>query len=308
MKKGILVLVGVLAAGVSFAEFNKFEGVGARSLGMGGAFTAISDDASSLYYNPAGLLQVKDREEMYMYSSKLNELVYQYVGLVWKDTGFFYLNQQGKLTKADYQYGKEAGESIYGISYAKKINGKIGCGGSIKILHYENEREADSGFGCDVGILYSPEIKEDLSLGLMLRNLGAKINDVKIEEELRAGIVIRLNPAGFWNGLRNGGFMKAYEGGFKRSSFFDEPFPLLISCDLYNKKDNRDKNKIGWALGGEFKAFDILFVRLGLNNKKIGGGIGLAHDKWRLDYAYRYEGKDWIKAVDNHYVSLSMSF
>ncbi len=34
-------------------------GVGARAMGMGGAYTAISDDASAIYYNPAGLAQMR---------------------------------------------------------------------------------------------------------------------------------------------------------------------------------------------------------------------------------------------------------
>ncbi|HSG28265.1 MAG TPA: UPF0164 family protein, partial [Candidatus Krumholzibacterium sp.] len=35
---------------------------GGRPLGMGMAYTAVSDDAFSLIYNPAGLVQIEDRE------------------------------------------------------------------------------------------------------------------------------------------------------------------------------------------------------------------------------------------------------
>lgn len=34
-------------------------GVGARAMGMGGAYTAVSDDISAIYYNPAGLAQIR---------------------------------------------------------------------------------------------------------------------------------------------------------------------------------------------------------------------------------------------------------
>ncbi len=52
-----LVLIFLLC-GVSFADefhYNNFL-IGDRASGMGGAYTAISDDPSGLYYNPAGIV------------------------------------------------------------------------------------------------------------------------------------------------------------------------------------------------------------------------------------------------------------
>ncbi|MBU8923442.1 MAG: outer membrane protein transport protein [Bacteroidales bacterium] len=37
-------------------------GTGGRPMGMGSAYTAVSDDAFAILYNPAGLTQIKDRE------------------------------------------------------------------------------------------------------------------------------------------------------------------------------------------------------------------------------------------------------
>src|ERR1700677_492588 len=37
-------------------------GIGPRAIGMGGAFTAIADDASAAYWNPAGLSQISSYE------------------------------------------------------------------------------------------------------------------------------------------------------------------------------------------------------------------------------------------------------
>ena len=41
-------------------------GVGARALGMGGAFTGIADDPSAAYWNPAGLGQIHNFQLEFM--------------------------------------------------------------------------------------------------------------------------------------------------------------------------------------------------------------------------------------------------
>lgn len=64
------VLVGtlVLALGLSGAgaqeerAIDHFSGVGVRAMGMGGAFAGVADDFSALYWNPAGLAQLRQYE------------------------------------------------------------------------------------------------------------------------------------------------------------------------------------------------------------------------------------------------------
>ena len=50
--------------GFSLAEA---RGVGARAIGMGGAFTGVADDPSANYYNPAGLIQMNDHHSQVEY-------------------------------------------------------------------------------------------------------------------------------------------------------------------------------------------------------------------------------------------------
>lgn len=66
----ILVCLGLpaMAVGDGTVDFDYLNGsdlgmgIGARAMGMGGAFTAVSDDATAAFWNPAGLAQLTDNQ------------------------------------------------------------------------------------------------------------------------------------------------------------------------------------------------------------------------------------------------------
>ena len=51
--------IGTLISQESRTTFT-VEGAGARAMGLGGAFTAVADDATAVSFNPAGLAQLMD--------------------------------------------------------------------------------------------------------------------------------------------------------------------------------------------------------------------------------------------------------
>jgi len=59
-----ILLIGLMLAipGMAQAPDLNISGAGARAMGMGGAFTAVADDATAVFYNPAGLCQLKRPE------------------------------------------------------------------------------------------------------------------------------------------------------------------------------------------------------------------------------------------------------
>ncbi len=76
----VIVLVSVSGAAKYAGEFLSI-GAGARGLGMGGAFCAVVDDASSGYWNPAGLYKVQGQQAQFMHSERFGGLVkYDYLG------------------------------------------------------------------------------------------------------------------------------------------------------------------------------------------------------------------------------------
>jgi len=91
MKKSIIIFAAAILmfSAETFAlnvhEMNGSDlglGVGARAISMGGAFSALADDASTLYWNPAGLTQVPRSQAMLMIDN--NPTRYSFKGLVFR--------------------------------------------------------------------------------------------------------------------------------------------------------------------------------------------------------------------------------
>lgn len=55
------LLMSILVSSMLFADEYNYIYRGTRPMGMGGAFTAVSNDQNALFYNPAGLSHVPDR-------------------------------------------------------------------------------------------------------------------------------------------------------------------------------------------------------------------------------------------------------
>lgn len=57
-----LLLLAAAAAGQEERAIDNFAGVGVRAMGMGGAYAGLADDFTAVYWNPAGLAQMQQRE------------------------------------------------------------------------------------------------------------------------------------------------------------------------------------------------------------------------------------------------------
>ena len=68
-------------AGTTAYSFLKI-GVGARALGMGGAFVGLADDQSALYFNPAGLTQIPNRSFSTNYNNYLTDIQSGFIGYI----------------------------------------------------------------------------------------------------------------------------------------------------------------------------------------------------------------------------------
>ena len=122
-------------------------GAGARSIGMGSAFTAVADDPSTLYWNPAGINIVTTSSYKPFFSPWLVETQYYYNTAVLPVEGYGNLGLSfTALTMDDMmvrtveepepgKYGQKfsAGNIAMGLTFARKLTDRFSFGFKIKI-------------------------------------------------------------------------------------------------------------------------------------------------------------------------------
>ncbi len=275
----VLVIVAVLAvsaeagtnenAGTCVGQFLKI-GVGARPCGMGEAFSAIADDVNAIYWNPAGLMQVQEKQGTFMHSEWLTDLRYEFLAYCQpmnKGVGAFSITY---LRMGDME-GTDKDENLIGnfgaydyalsMAYALPIPDKdnIYAGITGKIIQQKIEKESAMAIALDVGILYfDPEI-QGLKFAAVLQNLGSKLKFVRESENLP--ITYKLGVAYERDKLTLAGDLTKPEDNHARISAGIEylPTPNLTLRLGYNSQNDLDK---GWALGAGYK-FDSIQLDYG---------------------------------------------
>jgi len=159
----ILLLVFPTSAGASTLTDSLLrDGIGVRAMGMGGAATALADDPSAVFYNPAGLIynQSLRIEKGYLdINSKLSKnseySVFNYGYLAFSNWARKDLNNEEAAVSA-FSYARPAGNNMsWGFSY-KNITGAVGNG-------------KNSATSLDIGLL--GRLIPSLSWGLVLQDI-----------------------------------------------------------------------------------------------------------------------------------------
>lgn len=193
----------IVAIGVTDTQAQKLSnipgsfidiGFGARPVGMGNAYTAVSSDEHGVYWNPAGLASLSSNIASFTHTNQLKMIEYNYVALAAPLPGQPHGIGASIISSGDdamrelsvhlgyaYRYGPVS--AGIGLKYRSSTFGKNMFNDASYIVFEPDEINTGrmnqitgdaSGFGLDLGLLY--QASERLSLGVMVRDAVGSIN------------------------------------------------------------------------------------------------------------------------------------
>ncbi|MDI6736117.1 MAG: PorV/PorQ family protein [bacterium] len=261
------------SSGTAGAPFLKI-GAGAKAVAMGEAFSALADDITAIYWNPAGLIQLTKPEISMMYNDWFEGVGHGFLGfgvptsrkkaigfsIIYLDVGNIPGYADGSQTVSIGNFS--ARDTAFAFTYASAITEFLSFGMTIKGIVQKIENEEASSFAIDLGQLYQSPI-DGLTLSTVLQNVGPRIKFSTEGDKLP--LTLKLGSA--------------YRFGVQ---------PLTITCDLTKPIDNDWKMNLGMELW--FK--EMIALRGGFNSQVfkdlgtgISGGFGFTIKHYQLDYA-----------------------
>ncbi|WP_231749087.1 putative type IX sorting system protein PorV2 [Flavobacterium rakeshii] len=322
-----ILLFSFLAHAQSVRKYsNEFMNIGvdAAALGMSNAVTAHTGDVNSGYWNPAGLLQVKDKQLALMHASYFANIAqYDYAAFAMPidERSAFgisvirfgvddimnttqLIDSEGNI---DYNRISLFSAADYGvtISYARSLPlDGFQYGINAKVIRRIIGDFANSwGFGFDIGIQY--QTKDNWKFGLMLRDITTTYNVWNIDEEEFQTISDAIPGENQELPETNEITLPKAQLGFSKKFIIRYDYSILASANLNmqfaqtNDLVSTESISFDPAFGFEFGYIDIVYLRGGVGNfqniREIDGsgklsfqpniGLGFKYKGIEVDYA-----------------------
>lgn len=269
-------------------------GPGVAAASMGGTFTAIGNDVSVIYYNPALIGNLESNEVSANYWSLLADTRYMFLGIalqISEHSGFAISGTQLatddieiRQTLDDTSKKDSASQNVINIAYGGYVESlELSYGIGVKYLYYNIVGYSDSGGGIDLG-LYK-RIKQwnqtAIDSAIVVQNI---VNmPIKLKEDDESAPVIA--KCGF--GLKTLLFPKYSKQ--KDSFTYDK---LKIGLDF-----GTEDHEFIYSFGGEYMLYDLIMFRAGYSGEDINVGFGIKCYGFQFDYSYQFSEVESINKV-----------
>jgi long-subunit fatty acid transport protein len=286
-------------------------GAGARAQGMGGAFVAVANDASALFWNVSGIAQLQQNEFVFNHSQWIADIDYNYAGIAAPLAGFGTVGVS--ITTVDYGTFEQTTEMSpegtgvefnarsmsLNLSWARMLTENFAIGFTGKYIQESIFNSRASGMAMDIGVLFVTPFN-GLRLGMSISNFGAKMgmegDDLLVKVDIDQTIDGNNNQVNARIETGKYDLPLLFRFGVAMDVFQTEENRLTLVADALHPNDNAESVN----LGAEYQYGDMLALRAGYRSLflpdseegfTLGGGLKFDSIGLRLDYAYEDFGK-----------------
>lgn len=325
-ENGVQFVANVSGVGTGAAAFLEI-GVGARAMAMGGAYAAVANDATALYWNPAGIVWVNGVQCELAHNKWLVDTYHDFAAVVIPVPS---LRSTFGLSYNSLDYGDEAvrtverpegtGEMFSGrdvavaLSYAIAFTDRFSFGLSGKYVAQRIWSETGSAVAMDVGIFYNTVVK-GLRLGACVSNFGSKIElrgrhiRTIVDPDLGVENYDRV-PVNYKTGQYS--LPLLFRVGISYEKKFGSLGKVLLAMDVNHPSFATESINLGMEYGFANMFYlrggcESLFERDHINGLTMGGGIDLVRRGMmgiRVDYCWA----DWGVLDNAQRFSLGLVF
>jgi hypothetical protein len=182
---GAVMSQEVTKVGTTAAGFLNID-VGARAIGMGGAYVAVADDITSMYWNPAGIARLDRAEAQFSHTRWIADVSFNYaafalplgnVGTVGVNATFLSMDEMERTTVFEPDGTGEtfsAGSYAFGLAYGRDLTDRFSIGFNFKYIHEKIYHSTATGAAFDIGTLFDTQYN-GLKIGMSISNYGTKM-------------------------------------------------------------------------------------------------------------------------------------
>ena len=278
------------------------NGIGSKAMGMGGAFTSMIDDPSTLYWNP-GAVSLSSQNQFQLshvdwfidtkwtYSAYIHKLENNNVvgiNLIYFDLG------EEEITTINDQDGTgdywNAYDVSIGICYSKKLTDRFSFGIGGKYIRQVIDLASASGFALDLGLIYQTE--NNFRLGATISNIGS---DMQMRGD---GLIANCesNNSCYYD-TDSWPLPIFYKLGISKDFIFNKNLSFTTSADWVIPIDDVEHINMGFELGFKDKFFVRSgFRQIGKNDTEesftfgLGGNLFVVGKEIEINYTYQEYG------------------
>lgn len=330
MKKYILpvaLAILIIAPGVAFgqakvgtagAQFLEI-GISARAIGMGEAFLGMADDASALYYNPAGVALLEQKELMITHIEYPADIQYEFLGLVLPTPQWYgnvgialYWLHMDDMPVTTYEHPRGTGQTFtaadmaLGLTYSASLTDHFSLGITLKYINSFLETEKATGWAADVGTFYQTGFR-GFNISMIIANFGPDMKFITetypLPIDFRFGTSINIIDQGnqklTWalQASRPNDNLEKFNSGLEY--WFNDTFALRVG-KKFNYDYVNNGNLIEETGFEERRDFDVT------SGMTFGGGLRLPFSSYTMQIDYAFQNMGYLDNV--HRFSFDLRF